>query len=323
MRARYARLVPLLLLAALQTTPAAQGAQTAAAPFAEEVARQEAIYSARGQQRPEGYVIDRTLASYFRALPAAFDRSLANLGPNDRWLDIGAGEGRAILDYAQPQADASAAQGGASTGPKGNAVAMSIEDRRTADWHTAEKRLAPSKIQYLHGRPLGEYSTQELGRFQVITDVIGGFSYTTNLSGFVALTLDLLVTGGDFYTLLQDVRSDEGTNKPHYEGAPYLTEIIRNDGAEVKICAWLKSIPCTQVTCELRTDWKPPVEVYHVKKVCEGHKVPNLVPMHYEAGTPPERRFRLQDAPPDGGGIATPTGAGPLRSAEPGPAPQR
>jgi len=153
--------------------------------------------------------------------------------------------------------------------------------------------------------------------------VIGGFSYTTHLSRFVALTLDLLVTGGDFYTLLQDVRSDEGTNKPHYEGAPYLTEITRPDGSEVKICAWLKSIPCTQVTCELRTDWKPPVEVYHVKKLCEGHKVPNLAPVHYEAGTPPERRFRLEDSAAINGQSADSTGAGAVRSAEPGPAPQR
>jgi hypothetical protein len=111
----------------------------------EEVSKQGAIYQSRGEDVPKGYVIDRSLLSYTFVLPSEFKRSLADLGPKDRWLDIGAGEGRAILE----------------------------------------------------------------------------------------------------------------------------------------------------VTCELKAEWSPPLEVYRIRKVCNDVTVPRLMPTHFEAGTPPERRFQL------------------------------
>ena len=140
-----------------------------------------------------------------------------------------------------------------------------------------------------------EYSPGELGRFQVITDVIGGFSYTSNLSQFMEKTLGVLAAGGDFHTVLQDVHSEDGQNEPHYTGSPYLTGITNADGSEMRVCSWLKSIACVQVTCELRKAWIPPIEVYHIHKVCNDVEVPALAPVHYEAGTPPERRFQLKN----------------------------
>src|SRR5690242_10657610 len=71
-----------------------------------EAAKQIEIYQSRGQKVPEGYVIDRSLLSYAFVLPAEFTSSLASLGPEDRWLDVGAGEGRAVLDYETGQYDA-------------------------------------------------------------------------------------------------------------------------------------------------------------------------------------------------------------------------
>jgi len=50
------------------------------------------------------------------------------------------------------------------------------------------------------------------------------------------------------------------------------------------------------VTCELKKGWRPPVEAFQVQKVCNEVKVPALTPVHYEAGTPPERRFVLKDS---------------------------
>src|SRR5262245_6402873 len=73
--------------------------QTSANPkILEQIYRQDAIYHTHGEDTPTGYVIDRSLLSYATTLPSGFDRALANLGPSDRWLDIGAGEGRAVLD---------------------------------------------------------------------------------------------------------------------------------------------------------------------------------------------------------------------------------
>ncbi len=273
-----------LLSALLLLAGALPAAETASDKLQMERSRQDSIYHSKGQQRPEGYVIDRSLTSYKAILPQEFAQTLSLMGPKDRWLDIGAGRGQAVLDYCTAGADRSL---------NARVVAMSIEDRRTPEWHQAAASIGADRMQYVFGKRLSEYSQQELGQFRVITDVIGGFSYTDRLSVFMERVLALLDTGGAFYTVLQDVHSAEGSNKPHYEGAPYLTVLSNAGGAPVKVCDWLKSISCVEVTCALKTAWKPPIEVYGIRKVCNEVKVPLLTMIHYEAGTPPERGFRL------------------------------
>jgi len=263
----------------------------------EELARQQAIYNS-GAARPEGYVIGRTFAAYAHALSGGFVRSLSELGPADRWLDIGAGEGQAILDYSTARFDDMEANVVAKLHNGVKAVAMSIEDRRTQRWHDTAATLGTTQIQYLFGKPLSDYSNEELGQFQVITDVMGGFSYSPRLSQFMEKTLSLLTVGGSYHTVLADVHSESGQNRPHYANSPYLTEISSASGAEVKMCSWLKRITCVQVSCEFRSDWRPPIEVYRISKTCNDVKVPGLVQTHFQAGTPPERRFMLVDTAP-------------------------
>jgi hypothetical protein len=266
--------------------------------FQEEAQKQEHIYRSQGEAVPSGYVIDRGLALYAYTLPTDFERALANLGPTDRWLDIGAGMGQAVLDYYTSAYDTKHAEGRERRGQKAQAVAMSIEDRRTAQWHHTASSLAPKQISYFFGKPLREYSFAELGKYQIITDLLGGFSYTEDLSLFMEKTLGFLHTNGSFYTVLQDVHAESGANVPFYNGAPYLTEILNGDGSKLRVCSWLKSISCVKVTCELKPGWKPPIEIYHVQKVCDNVTVPKLVPTHFAAGTPPERRFQLITNPP-------------------------
>jgi SAM-dependent methyltransferase len=302
---RLLALLALLALQALWLGPA--HSQGGASPKIEEqISIQESIYRSRGDAVPEGYVIDRSLLSYTFTLSDGFDDSLASLGPNDRWLDVGAGQGRAILDYYTPRYDSMHVEGRERRGTKARSVAISIEDRRTPLWHETAAGLEGNKIQYLFGKRLREYSLQELGKFRLITDVIGGFSYSTDLSRFMENVLDFLELNGSFYSLLQDVSSEAGTNKPFYPGAPFLTEIKNADGSELKICSWLKSISCVEVSCELKDKWKPPIEVYHVKKVCSDVRVPTLAPVHFEAGTPPERGYRLGKPSPS---TSAPAGA--------------
>ncbi|MGH8620354.1 MAG: hypothetical protein ACREUW_21885 [Burkholderiales bacterium] len=273
------------LLSALLLLPGTlPAAETAGDKLQIERSRQDSIYHSTGEQRPEGYVIDRTLTSYKAILPQEFAQTLSAMGPKDRWLDIGAGRGQAVLDYFTS---------GMDPGLNARAVAMSIEDRRTPEWHKAVASVGNDRMQYIFGKRLSEYAPQELAQFRIITDVIGGFSYTDRLSVFMERVLSLLEPGGGFYTVLQDVHSAEGSNKPYYAGAPYLTVISNPAGAPVKVCDWLKSISCVEVTCELKTAWKPPIEVYGIRKVCNEVRVPSLTATHYEAGTPPERGFRL------------------------------
>lgn len=266
--------------------------------FNTEMSRQESIYRGKGEERVDGYTVDRSLLDYTHALGPAFDSALASLGPGDRWLDIGAGRAQAILDYYAPAHEWIGAQERERSRAKAQAVALSIEDRRTPRWDQTVASLERNKIRYLHNKRLREYSAEELGRFQVITDVIGGFSYTEDLSRFVEKVLGLLELNGSFFTLLQDVRSEGGANPPHYQDSPFLTEITNAAGSEVTVCAWLKSISCVEVSCEFTGSWVPPIEAYRVRKVCNDVSVPALASLHYTAGTPPERRFLLPNPPP-------------------------
>ena len=286
-----ALLLPLFLCAA-----AASAAEAPPTPQLEiELSRQHSIYHGRGDRRLEGYVIDRGLASYIHALMSGFENAIERLGPKDRWLDIGAGRGQAVIDYYAPPTDI---QSLSKPQPrKADTVAMSIEDRRMPEWHQTEARLEPGQMRYVFDKPLRAFSAADLGgEFNLISDVIGGFSYTEELAVFMDKVLSLLAVNGNFYTVLQDVRSEEGDNKPFYPNEPFLTRIFDEKGAETSICAWLRQIQCVEVVCMPKSGWKPPLQTYRLRKTCNATTVPKLERSRYVAGTPPERIFRMTPA---------------------------
>jgi hypothetical protein len=259
-----------------------------------EAAQQEAIYRSRGENVPSGYVTDRSLLSYASTLLPGFDRALADLGPGDRWLDIGAGQGRAMLDYYAPRFDAMHPEGRERRAGKAQAVAISIEDRRTPQWQETAARLPAGQIRYLSGRRLREYPTEELGRFQLVTDLVGGFSYSRYLSVFMEKLLAALEVNGSFYTMLLDVLPEKTASRALYPDTRFLTEIADARGADVTVCSWLKRIACAEVTCESKVESGRPVELYRVRKTCDAVVVPALDLIQHEAGTPPVRRFQLK-----------------------------
>jgi len=257
----------------------------------EEIAKQEKIYRSQGADVPRGYITGRGLSDYAELLPTGFCGALGSLGSSDRWLDIGAGSGQAILDYyAPPKDDEAAGKKCAGPGDKARAVAMSIEDRRTDKWQQQAEQLGDDRIRYLFGRRLREYSPEELGKFRIITDVFGGFSYTEHLFQFVDKVLSLLEVGGDFYTLVPGVHLEDGKDKL---GILYLTELEDAAGRPIKVCSWLKQTACAQVTCESKSDWKRPTEVIKIRKICSDTVVPRMKLVEFEAGYPPSRRFQL------------------------------
>src|SRR5262245_16638348 len=237
----------------------------------EEFTKQERIYRSRGADVPRGYVTDRGLSAYAELLPTGFCDALARLGGSDRWLDIGAGAGEAILDYHAPKDAAPPAKECAGSGARARAVAMSIEDRRTDQWRERAASLGDDRMRYLAGKRLREYPPEELGKFQIITDVYGGFSYTENLSLFVERVLSLLEIGGVFYTLVPGVHLEHGKDKL---GILYLTELEDAAGRPEKVCSWLKRTSCVEVTCESKSEWKRPTELISVRKVCSDASVP-------------------------------------------------
>ena len=257
----------------------------------EEFAKQEKIYGSRGAAVPSGYVTNRGLSDYTELLHSGFCNSLGSLGHSDRWLDIGAGDGQAILDYYTIENDAAAANSCTRSYGRARAVAISIEDRRTDKWQQQAARIGDHRLRYLHGRRLRQYSREELGKFQIITDVYGGFSYTEDLSLFLEKTLSLLDVGGVFYTVVQSVHLENGVEKPNIA---YQTELFDAAGSDVKVCSWLKKTSCVKVTCESKSDWDTPTELINIRKVCSDVAVPRMKLLKYEAGNPPSRRFQVE-----------------------------
>jgi SAM-dependent methyltransferase len=255
----------------------------------EEITKQEKIFQRRGADVPSGYITNRGLLDYAELLPTGFCDALGRLGSSDRWLDIGAGDGQAILDFYAPEGVVPSAEKCARPGGKARAVAMSIEDRRTDKWRERAASLG-ERIRYLTGKSLRHYSVEELGKFQIITDVFGGFTYTADLSQFVDKVLSLLEVGGGFYTLVPGVHLEGGDKL----GTWYLTELENAAGRPEKVCSWLKKTSCVQVTCESKSDWKRPTELIKVEKVCSDVSVPRMKLVEFKAGYPPDRRFQLE-----------------------------
>jgi len=271
--------------------PAAGWAQEPAqSRIEEETAKQKKIYQSRGADVPDGYVTNRGLSDYAGFLPSDFCDTLSRLGTSDRWLDIGAGAGQAILDYYAPPDPAAPAEKCARPGGLASAVAMSIEDRRTDAWHQLAASLG-ERIRYLTGKSLRHYSLEELGNFQLVTDVYGGFSYTEDLSRFMEKVLSVLQVGGTFYTILQYVHLQTAKASPT---TGYQTELVDAAGRDEKVCSWLKKTTCVQVTCESKSAWDPPTEQISIRKVCSDASVPQMKLLKFEAGNPPNRRFQLE-----------------------------
>ena len=247
--------------------------------------------SSRGADVPSGYITNRGLSDYAELLPTGFCNALGRLGSSDRWLDIGAGDGQAILDYYAFEDDAAPAEKCARSGSKARAVAMSIEDRRTDKWRQQAAIFGDDRIRYLSGKRLRHYSSEELGKFQIITDVYGGFSYTEDLSQFLEKVLSLLEIRGVFYTIVQSVHLEDGKDKP---STWYLTELVDAAGRDEKVCSWLKKTTCVQVSCDSKSDWDAPTELINIRKVCSDISVPRTKLLKYEAGNPPGRRFQLE-----------------------------
>ena len=155
------------------------------APFSTERAR---VRSAIGHNY---FVTNRTLyfnalnyrRTYLYELGSSFLDRLRGLGPGQRWLDVGAGEALAMLNYLldptfQHKVELTA-------------IAVSIpEEARIAEIQA----IAPS-FRYVAGR-IESVEAEALGEFDLITDVVSALAYSEDVSATLRAEIRRLSVGG-------------------------------------------------------------------------------------------------------------------------------
>jgi SAM-dependent methyltransferase len=126
------------------------------------------------------YVRQRDLNDYFDFFPG-FSNTLVDLRSDQHWIDFGAGEGRAIIEYYF------ARRGQAQT---------------TAIGFT-EPQAFPILLEHFNSQYLsGPFERMDLSTIEpadLMTDLMGVFTYTHYLEHYLKQSIALLKTGGEFY----------------------------------------------------------------------------------------------------------------------------
>lgn len=107
---------------------------------------------------------------------------LVKLRPEDHWIDLGAGQAKALYDYYESL--------------KGQAQTTAIVYVKPEKNYIEQ---LPSNSKYLSGRFFEDIPEGEIARADLITDFYGVISYTHDLSGSLERAISLLKTNGILY----------------------------------------------------------------------------------------------------------------------------
>lgn len=229
--------------------------------------------------RDNDFRVGAGLDAYSSAFHSNFGQSLANLGPNSRWLDGGSGNAQAMQDLV-------ARRGGPGSGNLPQMIATAYE-RPTGDragtLNTFEQQMAnqsPGHFQYNSGSFFGDLTNEDLGvnpdnpdtLMDLITDQSGVMLYTHTLSQDLQRYLDLLKVGGEIYTSNFGSLSIDG----------------QQHGPQDVISGWLGGVEGLEMS---RGD-RGGDGAYRLRKLAEGVQIPQLQRTGGNDSTfPPSRAF--------------------------------
>ncbi len=204
---------------------------------------------------------------YSQLLYRDFLKHLDNLTPYQSWLDSGAGEGRAILEYLQRKVSLHATVTALTfSGTSNKILRKKIESIVRSD---------PGRIQFLEGKMLSQYDHNDLQSYDLITDVFGPLSYVRDFSGTLRLYLQRLKPDGELYFVTDPI----GFKVKSDEKMP-----------SINIIQWLRKIPFLQVDYQVIN-----FSLYSIrlKKLIDYVPVPELLveSSSYKDGVPPKRVY--------------------------------
>lgn len=190
-----------------------------------------------------------------------------------RWLDSGAGAALAQAEYLRSLS---------IEGQANNVDLVAVSVRKPLWtphlWNFfGRKFFSPNSIKYFSGKKIEERKTEELGLFDLITDVFGSFMYASDPSVVLNKYLSLLNRGGRIY-LNSDFRTSYKTSLG--EPISLLTLMQRN----------------------LEPDFRV-VDLHHgsimIERLVDSYegerKFPPLDVISFKATIPPSRIYRVSD----------------------------
>lgn len=197
--------------------------------------------------------VNSGLDLYKQTFGDPFTNVLAKMGDSSRWLDGGAGEAKAMIDYLDG-------------GGKGKCVATGYRIPQQALERVKNATQTYSgRFHYADGKFLGEMSDNELGGkgFDLISDLNGVLYYTKTLVEDVKRYLDLLNVGG----LLVFTNVHIEIDMPNAAAHP---------GSVPAIARWISNISGVRVV------YHEKMGMYEVHKNSAENLVPDLVLNLYE-----------------------------------------
>jgi len=236
----------------------------------------------------------RDLGEYRRIVGGRFQERLGALRPDQHWIDMGAGDAVAIREYYKGLQGTKGARTTALaySEPLDDTVEITTSAGRTVQGvepfrgpkYEAFQQFASETPEFrpMFGKMLDEYSLDEIGKADLVTDVMGPLSYAERMDGVFAKYADITNVGGEIHTHI-----------------PHQTFIVDAAGKQVPIAEFAREWIGQSRGLELVEVGDAGAEGTRivVRKVGEDVRVPELTLKALGAGKPPIREYVWQPTP--------------------------
>lgn len=217
--------------------------------------------------------IERLLEHYKYLLGDDFRKKLASLNtPEHHWIDSGAGLGYATGEYVKSE-----------EGSRTHVTAISRyvpllkrEYLGGIGWFPIKyirkiESETQGRLRFLSGKPFEKISNAEIGKADLITDLLGTFSYSEDPSTVLQKYLDLLKPDGELYLYLGNGSRSTVSDPSNLNGYSFISQWLTNiQGINAEVTS-NGTVRITKTTMEV--------------------KVPQLKMLHTTADSPPIRKY--------------------------------
>lgn len=229
---------------------------------------QRALVDNREMLTHDSYNRTRDADGYARMLGDTLLDDINSLGPNTHWLESGAGAAIAMQQFA----DGAWIDHQIIKARSDRLTALAFNRPESREIEILSQMRPLGQFRYLQGKYLEEYSFEEIGATDLITDVYGPFSYSADLDNVLRKYLELLNIGGKVYIF-------------------YDPQVLSINGNYDGIIEYIRSIP------NIRVHFGPMNrgQAIRIEKFgqTQNSDIPELVLESFFSHAPPYRQYRI------------------------------